>query len=220
MPSDKSHKVEPIPERTIMFLRYTFDSPIVRDEDCGFIRHHDVDVFSYGDDGEYLIGRVAFDMFLWGDAETARASLFDICDADSQGWYEVFHALSGRATFGDGGRDEILPEMGITDVVDSVTFIWHFLLHPEARPSCTKAIIHDIARYARVDSLLTTWHSTLDLSDGDLIDMGFAKIGGSQLIFADLHHQYPYDARHPGGEDIDFEARPEHEKWVLEHWGV
>ena len=34
-----------------MFLRYTFDSPIVRDEDHGFIRHYDVDVFGFGEEG-------------------------------------------------------------------------------------------------------------------------------------------------------------------------
>jgi len=163
-----------------MFLRYTFDSPMARDEEHGFIRHYDVDVFGFGEDGEHLIGKVAFDVFLWGDAEAAGANLFDICDADSQGWYDVFCALSGTETIRDGGRDEILPELGIEDVVDRITFIWRFLLHPEARSSYTK--------------------------------------GGSQLIFRDLHLQVPYDARHPRGEEVDFEARPEHGKWILKEW--
>lgn len=202
-----------------MFLRYTFDSPMARDEEHGFIRHYDVDVFGFGEDGEHLIGKVAFDVFLWGDAEATGACLFDICDADSQGWYDVFCALSGRETFRDGGRDEILPELGIEDVVDRIAFIWRFLLHPEARSSYTKAVIHDIARYVGDDPILTMWHGTLEMFDSDLVDMGFAKIGGSQLIFRDLHLQVPYDARHPRGEEVDFEARPEHGKWVLKEWG-
>jgi len=203
-----------------MLLRYTFDSPIVRNEDHGFIRHHDVDLFGFREDWEHLIGKVAFDVFLWGDTEVAGANLFDICDADSQGWYEVFRALSGKETFGHGGRDEILPELGIDNLVDSITFIWRFLLHPEARTSYTKAVVYDIARYVGDDSILTTWHTTLDMPDSDLVDMGFAKVGGSELIFRDLHIQAPYDARHSLGEEIDFEARPEHEEWVLEQWGT
>jgi len=201
-----------------MFLRYTFDSPIVRDEDHGFIRHYDVDVFGFGEDGEHLIGKVAFDIFLWGDAEVAGADLFEICDADSQEWCDVFCALSGRETFGGGGRDEILPELGIEDIVDRITFVWRFLLHPEARSDCTKAVVQDIARYVGDESILTTWHGTLEMPDSDLVDMGFSKVGGTTLIFRDLHHQAPYAARHPLGEEIDFDARPEHEEWVLKQW--
>lgn len=119
-----------------MFLRYTFDSSIVRDEDHGFIRHYDVDVFGFGEDGEHLIGRVAFDTFPWGDAEVAGADLLEICDADSQGWCDVFCALSGRETFGGGGRNEILPELGIKDVVDRITFVWRFLLHRDHLVDC------------------------------------------------------------------------------------
>ena len=202
-----------------MFLRYTFDSPIVRDEDHGFIRHYDVDVFGFGEAGEHLIGKVAFDVFLWGDAEAVGANLFDVCDADSQGWYDVFCALSGRETFGDAARDEILPELRIEGVVDSITFIWRFLLHQEARSSCTKAVVSDLARYVGNDSILTTWHNMLELSDSDLVDMGFSNVGGTELIFNDLHFQAPYDTRHPLGEEIGFEARPEHEEWVLKKWG-
>ena len=201
-----------------MFLRYTFDSPMVRDEEHGFIRHYGVDVFGFGEDGEHLIGKVAFDVFLWGDTEAAGASLFDICDADSQGWYNVFCALSGRETIRDGRRDEILPEPGIEDVLDRIAFIWRFLLHPEARLSYTKAVIHDIARYVGDESILTMWHGTLEMPESDLVDMGFAKIGGSQLIFRDLHLQVPHDARHPRGEEVDVEARPEHGEWVLKEW--
>jgi len=201
-----------------MFLRYTFDSPMVRDEDHGFIRHYDVDVFGFGEDGEHLIGKVAFDVFLWGDAEAVGADLLEICDADSQGWCDVFCALSGRETCGGGGRDEVLPELGIEDVVDHIALIWRFLLHPEAKASHTKAVIHNIARYVGDESILTMWHDTLDAPDDDLVDMGFAKIGGSQLIFRDLHLQVPYDARHPRGEEVDFGARPEHGEWISKEW--
>lgn len=219
-PSDSRKRASPLEQewQNSMFLRYTFDSPIARDEDHGFIRHYDVDVFGFGEDGEHLIGKVAFDIFLWGDAEAAGASLFDICDADSQGWYEVFCDLSGRKTFGEGGRDEILPELGIEEFVDKIAFLWRFLLHPEAKTSYTKAVVHNIARYVGIDSILTTWHGTLEMPDSDLVDIGFSKIGGSELIFRDLHLQVPYDARHPLGEEIDFAARPEHGEWVRESW--
>lgn len=201
-----------------MFLRYTFDSPMVRDEDHGFIRHYDVDVFGFGEDGEHLVGKVAFDVFLWGGAEAVGASLFEICDADSQGWYNAFRALSGRETFGGAGRDEILSELGIENVVDRIALVWRFLLYPKAKASYTKAVIHNIARYVGDESIVTMWRDTLDVPDDDLVDMGFAKIGGSELVFRDLHLQVPYDARHPLGEQIDFEARPEHGKWVLKEW--
>ena len=202
-----------------MFLRYTFDSPMMRDEDHGFIRHYDVDVLGLSEDGEqHLIGKVAFDIFLWGDAEAAGADLLEICDADSQGWCDVFCALSGRETYGGEGRDEILPELAVEGVVDRIAFIWRFLLHPEARLSYTKAVINDIAKYVGDDSILTTWHGTLEMPDTDLVDLGFSKLGGTALIFRDLHLQAPYAARHPLGEEIRFDARPEHEEWVLKQW--
>jgi len=201
-----------------MLLRYRFDSPIVRDEDHGFIRRYDVDVFGFGEDDECLIGKVAFDVFLWGDAEVAGADLVEICDADSQEWCDVFCALSGRETFGGEGRDEILPELAVEGVVDRIAFIWRFLIHPAARSSCTKAVVNDIAKYVGDDSILTTWHGTLEMPDTDLVDLGFSKLGGTALIFRDLHVQAPYAARHPLGEQVDFEACSEHEAWVLKEW--
>ncbi len=138
---------------------------------------------------------------------------------DSQGWYDVFCTLSGRETFGDAARDEILPELGTEGVVDSITFIWRFLLHPEARSSCAKAVVSDIVRYVGNDSILTTWHNMLELPDSELVDMGFSNVGGTELIFNDLHFQTPCDTRHPLGEEIGFEARPKHEEWVLKKWG-
>ena len=77
-----------------MFRRSTFASPIVRDEDHGFIRHSDVDVLGLGEDREYRIGKVAFDVFLWADAGVAGADLFRVDDADSQGWCEAFCDLA------------------------------------------------------------------------------------------------------------------------------
>ena len=68
------------------------------------------------------------------------------------------------------------------------------------------------------DSILTMWHGTLEMPESDLVDMGFAKIGGSQLIFRDLHLHVPYGARYPLGERIDFEARPGHGQCVLKEW--
>ena len=102
--------------------------------------------------------------------------------------------------------------------MDRITFVWRFLLHPEARSDCTKPVVQDIARYVGDESILTTWHGTLEMPDSDLVDMGFSKVGGTTLIFRDLHLQTPYTARHPLGEEIDFHARPEHEEWVLKQW--
>lgn len=51
----------------------------------------------------------------------------------------------------------------------------------------------------------------------DVHVFGFGE-DGSQLIFRDLHLQVPYAARHPLGEEIDFDARPEQEEWVLKQW--
>ena len=94
------------------------------------------------------------------------------------------------------------------------TFIWCSLLHPEARATCTGAIVDDNARYAGNDSILTAWHRTLELPDADLADMGFKKIGGSDLIFRNVNLQTPYATRYPRGEETEFHACPEHEEWI------
>jgi hypothetical protein len=49
---------------------------------------------------EYIVGKLAVDQVMWMDALVDGASLFDICDSDSQGLHEVHTILTkGKQEF-------------------------------------------------------------------------------------------------------------------------
>ena len=82
-------------------------------------------VFAFDDGGQQvLVGRIAATQVHWADAEIDGESLFDICDSDSQGLYEVYRTLTNKA-------GTIRADLQADAVVDHVIFVYRIVLHPE-----------------------------------------------------------------------------------------
>ena len=84
----------------------SFDSSIGRFQLEDYVRELDVAVFAFDDVGQrVLVGRIAATQVRWADAEIDGESLFDICDSDSQGLYEVYRTLTNKSGNDSGGLE-------------------------------------------------------------------------------------------------------------------
>jgi hypothetical protein len=160
----------------------------------------------------FLLGRIAADQVLVGDARTEGMSLFDVCDQDSQGLYETYEAL-----FDD--RGEFQPELNIDDPADSLIFIWRAVLHSRIRPYL-QGVIDAIGTLFGTETVLAMWHRTTELSDAELASLGFRRIAGRELIYRHSALRSDFSDEHPSGMDVsfEFEAEESDEEWVLTEW--
>ena len=79
----------------MLHLSCSFVSSIWRQQLEDYVRELEVAVFSCDESGhEVILGRIAATQVLWAGAEIDGESLFDICDNDSQGLYEVYRKLT------------------------------------------------------------------------------------------------------------------------------
>ena len=160
----------------------------------------------------FLLGKIASDQVLIGDAQTHGMSLFDVCDQDSQGLYETYVAL-----FDDKG--EFQPELNITEPADSLIFVWRAVLHSRIRPYL-QGVIDAIGTLFGNETVLAMWHRTTNLTDAQLASLGFRRIAGSELIYRHSALKSDFSDEHPLGMDVhlDFEAQGSDEEWVLREW--
>ncbi len=78
----------------MIYVSCQFETPIGRSEYSDYVRALQLDVSAYDDVGNrILLGKIAADQVLIGDAQSHGMSLFDVCDQDSQGLYETYEAL-------------------------------------------------------------------------------------------------------------------------------
>ncbi len=193
-------------------LSCSFDSSIGRFQLEDYVRELDVTVFAFDDGGQrVLVGRMAATQVRWADAEIDGESLFDICDSDSQGLYEVYRTLTNKA-------GTIRADLQADAVVDHVIFVYRIVLHPELA-FCRQAILECVITLFGHESLAVMWKDTGDFSEAELAALGFCKIAGEELIFRHSAFKTPFSETHPRGIDVDFVGRPEQEAWVLEQWG-
>jgi hypothetical protein len=150
------------------------------------------------------------DQVLWAEALTDGESLFDVCDADSQGLHEA------HVTLTNGGQ-EFRPDLGIEEITDQVLLFYRAVFHPAVhlyRP----AVLHAAFTLFGELSLAVMWKDTTGLTQADLADLGFRKVAGSDLIFCHSALRTPFGDRFPKGQDIDMAAQPECEAWVEREW--
>ena len=106
-------------------LSCSFVSSIGRQQLEDYLRELEVAVFSFDESGqEVILGRIAATQVLWADAEIDGESLFDICDNDSQGLYEVYRTLTNK-------KGKIRTDLKAYEVVDHVIFVYRIVLHPD-----------------------------------------------------------------------------------------
>jgi hypothetical protein len=157
------------------------------------------------------LGRVAATQVLWAAAELDGESLFDVCDSNSQGLFEVFRALTNK-------KGKIRADLKTYEVVDHVIFVYRIVLHPDLA-LYRQGILESVITLFGHESLAVLWKDTGDFSEAELAELGFCKIAGEDLIFRHSAFKTPFSEKHPRGQDVDFEATPGHEAWVEEKWG-
>ena len=194
-------------------LSCSFVSSIGRHQLEDYVRELEVAVFSFDASGhEVILGRIAATQVLWIAAEIVGQSLFDICDNDSQGLYEVYRTLTNK-------KGQIRTDLKGYEVVDHVIFVYRIVLHPDL-VFCRRAILESVVTLFGHDSLAVMWKDTGNFSESELAELGFCKIAGEDLIFRHSAFKTPFSESDPRGLDVDFDARPEHAAWVAGRWNA
>lgn len=197
----------------MIYVTCEFETPIGRSDYSDYVRALRLDVSGCDDVGNrILLGRIAADQVLVGDAQTEGMPLFDVCDQDSQGLHETYVAL-----FDEQG--EFQSELNIDEPTDSLIFVWRAVLHSRLRPYL-QGVIDTIGTLSGNETVLAMWHGTTDLSDAELASLGFRRIAGSELIYRHSALRSDFTDEHPCGMDVplDFEAEESDSEWVLAQW--
>jgi hypothetical protein len=197
----------------MIYVTCEFETPIGRSDHSDYVRSLRLDVSGCDDVGNrILLGRIAADQVLVGDAQTEGMRLFDVCDQDSQGLHETYVAL-----FDEQG--EFQSELNIDEPADSLIFVWRAVLHSRLRPY-RQGVIDTIGTLFGNECVLAMWHGTTELSDAELASLGFRRIAGSALIYRHLALRSDFSDEHSCGMDVPlkFEAEESDEEWVLTEW--
>ena len=197
----------------MIYVTCQFETPIGRSDYSDYVRSLRLDVSGCDDVGNrILLGKIAADQVLVGDAQTEGMPLFDVCDQDSQGLHDTCVALFDE-------RGEFQPELGIDEITDHFIFVWKAVLHSRLRPYL-QGVIDTIGTMFGNECVLAMWHQTTDLSDAELASLGFRRIAGSNLIYRHSALRSDYSEEHLCGMDVplEFEAEESDEEWVLTEW--
>ena len=195
-----------------MRLRCEFSTPVARSEVDDYVRHLVISVEAFGKDyNPCVVGKLAMDQILWADALTDSVPLLDICDNDSQGLHEAHVILTN-------GHDTFRPDLGIKEITNHVMFLYGAVFHP-AIHAYRQGILDAAFNLFGEESVALMWLDTSGLTEAELAELGFKKIAGENLIFRHSAIRTPFSDLHPRGQDVDVEALPEWEEWVMKEWG-
>ena len=196
----------------MIHLSCSFDACIGRFELEDYVRELEVAVISFDELGQQVIlGRLAATQIRWADAEIDGEPLFDICDNDSQGLYEVYRTLTNK-------KGKIRADLKTYELVDHVIFVYRIVLHPDL-VMYRQGILESVITLFGHESLAVMWKDTGGFSEAELAELGFCKIAGEELIFRHSAFKTPFSEKHPRGLDAEFIATPDHQAWVEVQWG-
>jgi hypothetical protein len=196
----------------MLTLTSTLRSTLGRTELSDFVVPVRVSVRSYNldVDREYTVGRIEMDRILWDQARRLGVPLYDVCDGDSQGMHEMHVILTN-------GTDDIRDDFELDEPTDEVLFVHRMLLHPDLLPHRTAILNAAVTLHSGL-SLTTIWQETCDFTDQELYALGFRKIAGEPLFARHWTFASRFEEKHPAGLEVDFEATPEHERWLKTEW--
>jgi hypothetical protein len=177
-----------------------------------YVRSFRIDVRCWDEDGtrEYLVGRVAADEILWGDAIDDGESLLDICDCDSQGLHELHVILTQ-------GTNEFREDLQIEEPVHYVLFVYEAVFHPDITPYRV-SVLDAVFGLFGIYSLAVMWREVGDVPVVEQVQLGLCKVAGTDLVFRHNALVSPYSQQQPRGMEIDFPATAEMERWVRREW--
>jgi hypothetical protein len=197
----------------MIYVSCQFETPIGRSDYSDYVRSLQLEVEGCDLNGDrVLLGKIAADQVMVGDAQVDGVSLFAVCDEDSQGLHEAYVAL-----FDEHG--EFQSELNLEDYADTLIFIWRAVVHPRLSPYL-QGVIATIGSMFSEATVVAMWHSTTGLSDPELASLGFRRIAGSGLIYRHSALGSEFTDGHPTGVDVplDFEAQESDAEWVLQEW--
>ena len=197
----------------MIYVSCQFETPIGRSDYSDYVRALQLDISGCDADGNrVLLGRIAADQVLVGDAQVDGMTLFDVCDQDSQGLHEAYVAL-----FDENG--EFQSELNLDDHADTQIFIWRAVVHPRLLPYLP-GVLATIGSLFSEATVVAMWHDTTGLSDTELASLSFRRIAGSELIYRHSALKSDFTDEHPTGMDVplEFEAEESDAEWVLAKW--
>ncbi len=197
----------------MIYVSCQFETPIGRSDYSDYVRALQLDISGCDANGDrILLGKMAADQVLIGDAQVDGMSLFDVCDEDSQGLHDAYVAL-----FDDHG--EFQSELNLDDHADTLIFIWRAVVHSRLLPYL-QGVIATIGSLFSEATVVAMWHSTTGMSDAELASLGFRRIAGSGLIYRHTALRSDFTNEHPTGLDVpvEFEAEESDAEWVLAKW--
>jgi hypothetical protein len=197
-----------------MYMHVEFNASVVLANDPeDFLRQIEITIKAFGKrDDEYVVGKLGITQVLWADAIALGVSLAEVCDCESQGLHEVHSILT------EGRVRRFRPDLVIGDVTDYVLFLHSVAIHPSFHGQ--RQTILDMAfRTFGGQSLIVMWDDTSELSETDLLGLGFESIKDSRLVYRHSASEPPLSLLQYRGDDLGNVARPEHEEWVNLEWG-
>jgi len=197
-------------EMILVRISCTFATPMALMDDEDYLRPLDITIMGWDSKKELWrnVGKVFADLVLWSQAELDGVSLFDVCDGDSQGWYEVHQILTED-------RDDIRRDLELDDLFHHVLFIYDLFL-VEALTPHFQPILDSVANLFGESVIVAMWLEDGLCSQKHLAELGFRKIAGERLIYRHNAHMTDFARKHPRGLNVEFEATETHESWFDE----
>jgi hypothetical protein len=107
----------------MIYVSCQFETPIGRSDYSDYVRALQIDISGCDAEGDrVLLGKIAADQVLVGDAQVDGMPLFDVCDQDSQGLHDAYVALFDAT-------GEFQSELNLDDPADTLIFIWRAVVH-------------------------------------------------------------------------------------------
>lgn len=178
-----------------------------------YLREYEIDVVSGNEAGSFVAARLALDFLDIRRIEAAGESVLEVCDADSAGWVEVFHAL-----FEDGaGELHIKEDLDFYDPINSIVYLHRFVFGPSMRAWREYIVAHAAAMFPH-DTAVVMRKDQTEFSQEELTRMGFWSIGGTDFLFRPNTHQHPYDPVADERDVLDADSSQFDEAFVNKQW--
>ncbi|MCA9120993.1 MAG: hypothetical protein H6822_31095 [Planctomycetaceae bacterium] len=159
-----------------------------------------------------LFARLAIDHLDLGRAELSSERVYEICDADSAGWEQVYSAL-----FEPGTEAEWRADFDFHEVVTHLAFMHRAVFHPCVR-EWQSFILDHVANLFGKDSAFLMWKGQTDLTDRQLSQLGYRIIAGEGLLMRPNMLPIDYEAECEGLNALDIDVPEDSVGYVEEAW--
>lgn len=178
-----------------------------------FLREYEIDVVSGNEEGSFVAGRLALDFLDLTRIEKSGESVFEVCDADSAGWVDVYQALFEE----NRGRTQLKEEFDFDDPIYNIVFLYQFVFGPSMR-DWRKFIVAHVADMFSFDTAIVMRKDQTEFSREELTELGFWSIGGTEFLFRPNTNIHPYDPIADERDVLDAYACQFDEEFVNKHW--